>query len=353
MISKASSQLQLAHASFRIIGLGVAGSLLAWRMVKSGLNVRVSHTGMPGQASCVAPGLVNPLASRKLEMNPLFPTLKTVADQTYDEWQRDFGAMIQHKIPIIRLLRTGVQAAAIGAMEAPHSADVRGPYIAGIHSKGRWPFLRGDTFGSIETIGGGWVDLPLLCRRTEDWLRDKQLLDEHEWNPAENDEADVVIHCGGWRAGESDLWQWLPHNPAKGELIWIRPSRSLPEDRILHGGTWMQPMGDGVWRAGARYSWNEFDSGPSAVGIDALKRQIREWLNLEFEVLDQCAGVRPILRDYKPVVGQHPRNPRHWILNGLGSKGAIQAPWLVDRLLRHWIEADPLPFEVNITRFGE
>jgi glycine oxidase len=63
---------------------------------------------------------------------------------------------------------------------------------------------------------------------------------------------------------------------------------------------------------------------------------IREFIKIDFKVIGQSAGVRPVVKvDNRPIVGRHPQHPRLAILNGLGSKGALQAPFAANQLIAY------------------
>ena len=348
----ASRQKISSGDSILVVGLGIAGSLLAWRLMDHGFHVRVCHQALPGQASRVAPGLINPLASRKLQMDDRFPELLALAGQYFDPLEKYLGINVFKKMPILRILRNEVQSKCVKDMLAVGEKDARFPYCGTFYPPGSFDFVKRDHWGILETVGGGWVDLPLLCESMESKLRAKGILIEENYTEALGSQADWVIDGRGWQAIHDPLWSYLPHNPAKGELLLIQPKSELPTDRILHAGTWLQPLDNQIWRAGSRYSWDDFNSIPSEAGCQALARQLREWLACDWEEVERQAGVRPIMDDYKPVIGCHPENPRRIIINGLGSKGAIQAPWLVDHLLAHLLEGQTLPRFVDVARFN-
>ena len=348
----ASKQQISSGNNILIVGLGVAGGLLAWRLLSQGFHVRVCHHPLPGQASWVAPGLVNPLASRKLQMDDRFPEMLACVERYFGQIETDLGKRLFHRKPILRVLRNEIQSKCVSEMLAAGTNDARHSYCGTFHRPGSFDYVTRDHWGILETIGGGWVDLPLFCETMENELREKGVLIPETFAEAMASDADWVIDCRGWQAIHDPCWSYLPHNPAKGELLLIKPKAHLPTDRILHAGTWLQPIGDGVWRAGSRYSWDDFNSQPSETGCQALARQLREWLACDWEEVDRQAGVRPIMDDYKPVIGCHPDNPRRVIINGLGSKGAIQAPWLIDNLVAHLLEGKPLPPIVDVARFA-
>jgi glycine/D-amino acid oxidase-like deaminating enzyme len=60
--------------------------------------------------------------------------------------------------------------------------------------------------------------------------------------------------------------------------------------------------------------------------------------------------VRPGTHDSRPYLGHHPQAPDVWILNGLGSKGALYAPGCAAYLAEALLEDRPLPEAVDIRR---
>lgn len=352
-MKKASARSESPSEVVEVIGLGLAGCLIAWKCIQAGKKVRAWHQSLPGAASEVAPGLINPLASRKFAMSEWFPLQWETAQHLYAEMEAELGLQLFHKRTILRVIRNDVQERAFKRMLEDKDSDPRAKTIGEVFAPGHWDFLQRDTRGSFETIGGGWVDLPKLVECVREWLCRKGCVEDRQWQPEATPEARCVIHCQGWRAGADPLWSYLPHNPAKGELLWVRPARPLPENYLLHGGTWLQAVEPGLWRVGARYSWDGFEDGPSQTGAEALTRQIRDWLDCDWECLRSEAGVRPIIEDTKPVVGTHPEATGHYIFNGLGSKGAIQGPWLAGQLMQILREGtSSLPLTHDVRRFN-
>jgi glycine/D-amino acid oxidase-like deaminating enzyme len=60
--------------------------------------------------------------------------------------------------------------------------------------------------------------------------------------------------------------------------------------------------------------------------------------------------VRPILHQSRPVAGFSPENPRVGILNGLGSKGVLTAPWAAAEMVAHIRDGKALDPELDPTR---
>ncbi len=72
------------------------------------------------------------------------------------------------------------------------------------------------------------------------------------------------------------------------------------------------------------------------------------WLPTPTRVVGQRAAVRPIHINQYPVVGVHPVHRQLAVINGLGSKGAVQAPWLAAHLIAHLMDAQELDPQVDL-----
>src|SRR5260370_14639941 len=137
-------------------------------------------------------------------------------------------------------------------------------------------------------------------------------------------------------------------NPAKGETLTLATS-DFTEDRIVQHGKWIFRNLAGEILAGTNYQWDSLDEKPTKAAKKEITRAIREFFISDFEIADQRAGVRPVTRvDNRPVVGVHPRWPRLAILNGLGSKGALQAPFAVQELVSALEERKPILKEIEL-----
>ena len=69
----------------------------------------------------------------------------------------------------------------------------------------------------------------------------------------------------------------------------------------------------------------------------------------EIEVLDHWAGVRPAAKDRRPILGR--TNEHEAVFTGLGSRGALLAPWCAAHLLEHVTKGAPIDPEVDAARF--
>ena len=70
-------------------------------------------------------------------------------------------------------------------------------------------------------------------------------------------------------------------------------------------------------------------------------------------LLDQQAGIRPTVKDRRPLIGRHEEKSNLYIFNGMGTRGVMLAPFFANQLAKHIEEGESLDPEVDIKRFSE
>ncbi|MEX0323452.1 MAG: NAD(P)/FAD-dependent oxidoreductase [Puniceicoccaceae bacterium] len=352
MQARANQQSLLSrYESVRIIGQGLAGSLLALQLKELEIPFVVQDIPRPGCATSVAPGIVNPLAGRNFSppkyIDDLFEQLHVAMGMV----ENALGESIWTPCPILRMFSDPTQ---IDRLESSLQKKESTEYVSDRREANSYSYLN-DDFGSFVTEQAGWANLPIFKSRMRKMLDESGLLIEEEWTPDYQPSSkgrELVVFCEGWHSENNPIWSFIPHNPAKGEMIVVRFEEPIPRDRIYNQSCWVQPIGEDSWRVGATYSWSAFDSEPTLDGAEKLQENLSLLTSVPFHVEDQIAGVRPIVDDYKPVVGQHPENKDWFILNAMGSKGVLQTPTAVKDLVDHLVEGSRIPSEWSVDRFS-
>jgi glycine/D-amino acid oxidase-like deaminating enzyme len=83
-----------------------------------------------------------------------------------------------------------------------------------------------------------------------------------------------------------------------------------------------------------------------------LENQLKEILQVPFKVLDHKVGIRPTVKDRRPLLGMHMEHKRLGIFNGLGTRGVMLAPYFANHLANHIFNGDKLNSVVDILRFN-
>ncbi|NJK93028.1 MAG: FAD-dependent oxidoreductase [Blastochloris sp.] len=221
------------------------------------------------------------------------------------------------------------------------------------------PLAGVNTHGGICIRGGGRVDLGSWLAWWRESVQEGKCMEEVEFREEDltllekglrwrGRSFERVYFCSGYARWK--LWDWLPWKAAKGEFLTLEMP-GLELSSIIKKGIFIIPWGERKVRIGATYVWNPLDGEPTEEAREGLLNDFRRLLPpgiQEGRVLEQRAGVRPILKGNRPMLGCHPRHEQLVLCNGLGSKGALQAPWAVEHLVEHLEEGRPLDAEVDV-----
>ncbi|NUY81779.1 FAD-binding oxidoreductase [Flavobacterium sp. MAH-1] len=158
-----------------------------------------------------------------------------------------------------------------------------------------------------------------------------------------------IVFCEGFGIKSNPYFNHLPLEGTKGEVIIIKAN--LEMDVIVKGGVFILPLGNKTFKVGATYEWTDKTEMPTESAKLELIEKLKEIVKVDFEIVDQKAGIRPTVKDRKPLIGTHPNFPNFHILNGLGTRGVMLGPTSAKTLYESIENGTEIPASVNITRF--
>lgn len=162
--------------------------------------------------------------------------------------------------------------------------------------------------------------------------------------------AKRIIFTEGFKAIYNPLFSYLPIYGNRGDYL-IFKSLDLNIDKLVKGKEFLIPLGDGIFKFGASFDRNNLNEETPVDYQLSLIKSLKNVINTDFEVLRFESGIRPNVKDRRPILGQHPVHKNSYIMNGFGSRGIFMSPFL-SKWLYNYIEYDKnLPKEVNIKRF--
>jgi glycine/D-amino acid oxidase-like deaminating enzyme len=162
--------------------------------------------------------------------------------------------------------------------------------------------------------------------------------------------AKHIIFAEGFGMHANPYFKHLPLDGTKGELFIIR-APELDLDVIVNTSVFILPLGNDLFKVGATYNWKDKTELPTEEGKTELIERIKEIISCDFEVLEHFAGVRPTVKDRRPLVGTHQNYEAIHILNGLGTRGVMLGPAMAKALFDHIENQTPLGPVIDIKRF--
>ncbi len=335
-----------------IVGGGLSGCILAVTALARGIRVRVIDRGNHDSASRAAAGVINPITGMRFSRSWRVDEFLPVAIEFYQQLEAERGRQLWHPMPICRLFRS--PELRDGFFKRRSLAGLA-PYAVRMVEPGEKVGPVENQYGGVWIEGGGWVDLAAFLE-----VAREVIAQTGEWIEADADlrqltdsagESGLVVDCRGYQP-DAEFWPELPWKPAHGDILTVESETELPE-WLLNRAQFILPQGAGRFRFGATYEWEAERSGPTSAGKATLLEAFEEWVKIpEISVVDQQAGIRPIIRDQKPVLGRHGEVRNLYVFNGMGSKGGLWAPALAEVLLDFMEGAAELDREVDVARFN-
>lgn len=322
-----------------VIGQGLAGTALAWNLRWSGRRVLVIDRGDATTASRVAAGLLTPITGKRLVKTWRYDDLFPFALNFYRRVEGELGEQSLTMHCAVRLFAGEEERA---EFERRRDSSLREAAFQH-HSLVNEEWFAAPN-GGFEMPSAGRLDVPRyldgsrerfardggFLRAEIDLACDVELTTNGVALPRHGVRARTAIFCQGF--GPANPWfPGIAFMPAKGEILTLRVP-GLLENRVVHRGAWLVPVGGGMFRAGATYDRDDLTWTPTRRGREETCARLREFLRLPFTVIGHEAGVRPIVAGGMPAIGVHPSHTQLAYFNGLGSKGSLLAPFFAARL---------------------
>lgn len=322
------------NVDFLIVGQGIAGSLLSWRLLRLGASVIVIDDNHAGAASLVAAGIINPISGKRMvptwEFNRFYPE----AHNTYRQLESDLGAQYFREMSIIRTIQSDAETKRFNNRR---DCSEFKQFLKTVNKPGLIPETINDPLGSFTLSPAAYVNLPSLVIDLGEYLDKKKsrLTCRFHYDDLKPESDKVIwkdwiakriIFCEGYRGRENPWFNSLPFKPAKGEVLTLETDTPLLPSTILNCGKWLLPTSEYQCLAGATFSWDPLNSEPSERGKNEILNGLRSFTHLNFKVLNHVAGIRPTMGNSRPVIEQHSHFPALIVFNGLGTKGALIAP---------------------------
>jgi glycine/D-amino acid oxidase-like deaminating enzyme len=328
-----------------IVGAGLAGSILAWKLMQAGQRIHIIHHTTQISASRVAAGIINPVTGQRLVLQKNIETLLPTAKGFYHDLSERFHQQFYTPKPMLRILRNNNERTAWNKRKHdPHYQS----YLSAIAG-------REDAIMQHQT---GYLDTKLLLNHLHHYFKQQGCLMETNRDTYDTDTcfAKHMILCQGWRSVDCPFFSYLPFQPAKGEILTLTSQNKLP-NYMINQGKWLLPIDANTCKLGASYQTQFTHENTSKEHAKALMHELKNMLlgdmpEHNFNIQAHEVGVRPNTQDKQPFLGFHHKHAHIGIFNGFGSKGSLLIPWYAEQMTRHILHQTPLPKHADIQRFA-
>lgn len=309
-----------------VIGAGVAGLSIAWRLARAGQEVTVLDRAQPGRGATYASagmiaataeshGTPEPEAWLALHARSLWPDFAAAieAESGVDIAFRQDGALIAAedgaRAEVLRAQAGANGNVFLGRDEALRRAPLLGPQIEGALWAPQEAQVDNRALGQALAIAAAAAGVRLSVNeaafRLEPAKQGLKVLTPFSYYTADA----VVVAAGAWSGEIGGLVQeaGVPVRPVKGEMIALLPPEpdQLPRTLIWGHGVYLVPR-HGRLFVGATAEEAGFDTGTTAKAqrwlrgqAEALAPALAKWT-----LAEHWAGLRPGSPDGLPILGE-------------------------------------------------
>jgi glycine oxidase len=347
--------LWVMEIDFLLIGHGIAGGALGYRLKKEGQKILIVDQPEKNQSSRVAAGLYNPITGRKMVKSwiseLLFPEIKPF----YTELEEVTGRNFLREQAIYRpFLSIEEQNEWMG-----HSSDPEiQQFIENIFTESQFEEVK-DPYGGVIVKHSGWLNINELLDGLTDYFQhelvneyfDETLLFQEDgfWRYKAY-RIKAIVFCNGVEAKKSSFFSFLPFAPVKGEILEL--VQNFNPECILNRGVFRVNLSSNICRVGSTYTWHDLDLGPSETAQNELMEKLLDLVKVPVEqVFSHKSGIRPATKDRKPFLGKHPVVQSVYIFNGFGAKGVSLVPYFSKMMSDYLLKKAHIMAAVDVTRY--
>ncbi|MBX2827923.1 MAG: FAD-binding oxidoreductase [Flavobacteriaceae bacterium] len=344
----------MKEVEFIVVGLGIAGVSFCERLLGSKKEF-VALDGPKMAATAVAGGIVNPVVLKRftpvwnaaLFLEEAIPFYQTIQSRLQIDFFRE--------TEILRVFSNVQEQNEWSVASSSHKLkDFLNPEL--LSNNG--PELNAPYgLGAMQTAL--LLNTLRLLEAYRSFLKDRVVQEEFRYEEVvmkedaiayKNIRAKHLVFAEGASVINNPFFQVEGLIPKKGEYITIR-SENLNIDKVVKGPFFLIPLGDHLYKVGATFAHGDMTYENTEKGREQLTDAVAKMIHGPFEVVDQVAGMRPTVKDRKPLLGSI-SDKKIQFFNGLGTRGLLMAPLLSKLLLDHIETGTDLPSEMDIKRFS-
>lgn len=346
----------MKKVDYIIIGCGLA-SIAFCEKLRANNKSHIVFDDSSQKSSIVAAGLYNPVVLKRFTEVWKAKTQLELALPLYAKIERDLNIKIDHKLRILRRF-TSIQEQNkwFTATDKPSvEAFLSSQLVKNTNSEVDAPY------GFGEVLHAGRLDTETLITSYREFLKQKACLAEETFQydkmrfGASDIQYDVleskhIVFAEGFGVKQNPFFSHIPLTGSKGEILTIK-APDLKIDYAIKSSVFVIPLGNDLYNVGSTYNNEDKTQEPTEAAKEELVLKLKTFIKCDFEVVNHVAGIRPTVKDRRPLVGMHSEYRNIYVLSGLGTRGVMIAPYVADQLFQ-FIENDKsLDAEIDIKRF--
>lgn len=348
----------MKKVDYIIVGNGLAAICLIWKLLNAGKKVcQVFHPEKPA-ASMVAAGMYNPLVFKRVTKSWRVDDFLPLMRSFYQELETGLGTSFFYSKDIIKFLAQDEYK----RWKTKSSSGNFDSYIVKLSKEIPFQGVQ-DYFGYGQVTGPGYVDVGRLIAAMNSLSNNnyqivKEVLDYDDIQLSNGRvrwkgfSAERMVFCEGAHAVNNPFFPEVPYYLSSGSLLEIQ-IENFQNQYILNKNIFLLPLGGSKYLTGSTYNWSDMNSTQKESDKEYLITKLSTLISVPYTVIRHRTGIRPSVKDRRPVLGIHSEISQLAYFNGLGTKGIILAPYFAEEMYQHLEQGIELSEEVRLMRFKD
>ena len=320
---------------FLIIGQGIAGSILAYKLMRCGYSVLVVDDNHKSAASIAATGLIQPLSGKYLSLADINNQFIDCAIDFYKEIDQFLNISSFSKLKSYKILNDKQISIIEKKKKKQKFLDyISSHYLSVPHLQNKQTCIElKKTYRVIPKI--------ILAAFKDYYISEKSYLEKsfdlNECKFNQNHvsfkgmKAKTIILCNGFKISTLPFFKDINFEHVKGESLCIK-SKERPFNYITQSSCWAAPLDSG-YHIGSTYS-KELNLHPTRAARDTFNIFL-DTINIEIDkTISHQVGIRCVTQSRKPLIQQSKICKKVWAFTGFGSKGFMTIPYYANALIK-------------------
>ncbi len=343
------------EVDYLIIGSGLAGISFAETCMLHHKKIMVLNDNTQNSTT-IAGGLYNPIVLKRFTKIWEAEAQLAISIPFYKNLEEKLHTTFLYEIPLLRKLNTiEEQNNWFAASDKPTLSKYLSSELKNLQNQS---IISDYKFGEVNKTG--FLDTKKLKETYTNYLVTEngyleetfdysKLVIKDDYVEYNAIRAKQIVFAEGFGLHNNPYFNNLPLDGTKGELLVIK-AENLDLHTIINSSIWILPIGNHLYKVGATYNWEDKTNQKTEEAKLELVTNLKELINCDFEIMEHLAGVRPTVKDRRPLLGKHYKHNNLFILNGMGTRGVLFAPYLSDKLFQFIENNTELDNEISIER---
>jgi len=339
---------------FIIVGQGIAGTSFAFNLLRENKSFYLVDKLNSLSSSRIALGVYNPVILKWYTKPWHIQNQIDFFFKFYRNYEQFFKLTVIHDIGIYKYLHTNYDQ----NNWLTKSLRLSQFLSTNLYSLNDESLINNKSYGLIDSSGK--INVSKFLNSFRNFCSENNLLDNSQFDYEQlkisrnsvkykNIKASNIIFCEGASASSNPYFNSLKFKPTKGEILDVE-FKNYSFSSIIHSNLLFVPREDNLYSVGATYDWQYKSNLVTEKAKLKIQSVIKHTINSKFNLISHKCSIRPSTSDRRPYVGTHSNYSNLHILNGLGSRGVLLAPYLSKLLFDKIFYKKSIPQEIDIRR---